>query len=577
VKTYLKILLILKAMKKMICLLAGVLILCTFNSAGKDTIKSNKTPNSISMNIRCTPDLYKIASQWSKDFCKSHPEFNINIITVDQAGLSDLSLSGENLCFISDNYFRNLDNNGSILVIGRDILVPVISINNPFLDKINLKGVSVNELQNLINNPENVFWSSLVDNTEQLPINFYSLKNDILESEVEGFPRIKIKNVNGIEVDNTEEFIKIIQNDPYAIGLCKLNDLIISNKQEFVTKIKILPIDKNGNGKMDYFENIYSNVNDFVRGVWIGKYPKSLISNVYAMMTESSKDKYETTFLKWVLSDGQQILAQNGYTELAYNERQSNIASLSVKDNNIESEQDQFAGLKTGLFILFMLMIGGVVLYFIVTKRTKNQKALLSGLHKRSGIINEKELSSPNGLYYDKTHTWAFMEKDGIVKVGIDDFMQHITGPFTRIKMKNPGEYVKKNEYLLSLVQEGKQLNIYAPFSGKIVDINEYLITEPTRINLSPYNDGWVYKISPTNWLREIQFLQMVGNYQEWLKNEIIRIKDFLTVTVNEKKMEYGMVTFQDGGELSDNILKDLGPEVWEDFQKQFIDTSIMR
>jgi hypothetical protein len=61
------------------------------------------------------------------------------------------------------------------------------------------------------------------------------------------------------------------------------------------------------------------------------------------------------------------------------------------------------------------------------------------------------------------------------------------------------------------------------------------------------------------------------------MKNEIIRIKDFLTVIVNGKSLEYGVVIFQDGGELSDNILKDLGPEVWEDFQKQFIDTSVMR
>jgi glycine cleavage system H lipoate-binding protein/ABC-type phosphate transport system substrate-binding protein len=577
VKTNSTTLLILKAMKKITCLLAGVLILCTFNSAGNDTIKRSNTYNTNSMNIGCTSDLSSITHQWSKDFCKTHPEFNINIITVDQSGMSDFSLSEENLCIISDNYFRNIDNKGSIMVIGRDILVPVISANNPFLDKINLQGVSVNRLQSFLNTPGSFYWSSLVDNNAQLPINFYSIKNESSESEVDGFPGIKMNVINGKEVENSEEFIKIIQNDPYAIGFCKLNDIIISGNQDFAANIKLLPIDKNGNGKMDYFENIYSNLNDFVRGVWIGKYPKSLVKNIYVLIKESQNDENETAFLKWVLTDGQQILAQNGYTELPFNESQSEIESLLVKDNNMETEQDQYAGLKAGLFILFILMITGIILYIIITKRTKSNKSLLSKINQASGILKETELMSPNGLYYDKTHTWAFMEKDGIVKVGIDDFMQHLTGPYTRIKMKNPGEFVKKNEYLLSLVQEGKQLNIYAPFSGKIIDINEILITEPTRVNLSPYNDGWVYKISPNNWLREIQFLQMVGNYREWLKNEIIRIKDFLTTTVNGKSTEYGVVTFQDGGELSDNILKDLGPEVWEDFQKQFIDTSLMR
>ena len=61
------------------------------------------------------------------------------------------------------------------------------------------------------------------------------------------------------------------------------------------------------------------------------------------------------------------------------------------------------------------------------------------------------------------------MEQNGIVKVGIDDFLQHITGPITRIKMKNEGDKVKKGEQILSLIQNGKQLNIYAPVSGTII------------------------------------------------------------------------------------------------------------
>jgi glycine cleavage system H lipoate-binding protein len=168
------------------------------------------------------------------------------------------------------------------------------------------------------------------------------------------------------------------------------------------------------------------------------------------------------------------------------------------------------------------------------------------------------------------------MEKDGIVKVGIDDFLHHITGPFTRIKMRNPGDSVTKNEYLFSLIQDGKQLNIYAPFSGKIIDTNEILITNPTLLNSSPYNEGWIYKIEPHNWAREIQFLRMEGDYKEWLKAEFLRIKDFLSATISAKKAELNFIAYQEGGELIDNVLKDFGPDVWEDFQKHFIDTSIM-
>ncbi|MCX6223699.1 MAG: hypothetical protein NTV01_02940 [Bacteroidia bacterium] len=82
--------------------------------------------------------------------------------------------------------------------------------------------------------------------------------------------------------------------------------------------------------------------------------------------------------------------------------------------------------------------------------------------------MNESNLIVPKGLYFDKTHTWAFMEKDGTVKVGIDDFLQHVTGAITSIKMKKPGEKIKKGEHILTIVQNGKRLNICAPLSGII-------------------------------------------------------------------------------------------------------------
>ena len=78
--------------------------------------------------------------------------------------------------------------------------------------------------------------------------------------------------------------------------------------------------------------------------------------------------------------------------------------------------------------------------------------------------------------------------------------------------MKIPGEKIKKGDIVLSLVQKGKQLNIYSPVSGTIKEQNKALLTNSSLINSSPYSDGWIYMIEPTNWLREIQFLDMAIN-----------------------------------------------------------------
>jgi hypothetical protein len=126
---------------------------------------------------------------------------------------------------------------------------------------------------------------------------------------------------------------------------------------------------------------------------------------------------------------------------------------------------------------------------------------------------------------------------------------------------------------LLTIVQKGKQLNIYAPISGTIKTINESLITNSSLINSDPYEDGWVYTIEPINWSLEIQFLTMSEKYKIWLTDEFSRLKDFFATVIKTDSPEYALV-LQDGGVLKDNVLADFGPEIWEDFQTKFIDNN---
>jgi len=67
----------------------------------------------------------------------------------------------------------------------------------------------------------------------------------------------------------------------------------------------------------------------------------------------------------------------------------------------------------------------------------------------------------------------------------------------------------------------------------------------------------------------------MAEKYKLWLQDEFIRLKDFLSTSVRSNENVYAHLVLQDGGELTDHILADLDPEVWEDFQTNFIDTSI--
>ncbi len=221
-------------------------------------------------------------------------------------------------------------------------------------------------------------------------------------------------------------------------------------------------------------------------------------------------------------------------------------------------------------FVVLSLTIDAVIQY----NKKKKLKVANSSLH-QARMFNETSISIPKGLYFDKTHTWAFMEKNGEVKIGIDDFLLHITGPLNHVKLRNSGDKILKGEGFLSIIQNGKQLILNSPISGTIISQNTKLIDDSSSIKISPFNEGWIYMIEPTNWLRETQFLLMSDKYKEWLKNEFTRLKDFFALLGQSKNIEYATIVLQDGGELKDNILEDLAPEIWEEFQTKFINTSI--
>ena len=140
--------------------------------------------------------------------------------------------------------------------------------------------------------------------------------------------------------------------------------------------------------------------------------------------------------------------------------------------------------------------------------------------------------------------------------------------------MKKDGSKVKKGEQILSIIQNGKNLDLYAPVSGIIREHNTALETNSGLINTSPYNEGWIFRIEPSNWQRENQLLFISEKYRQFLNKEFTRLKDFLTGIINAGNEKYNYAILQDGGELYDGILSQMGPEVWEDFQTKYIDPS---
>jgi glycine cleavage system H protein len=190
---------------------------------------------------------------------------------------------------------------------------------------------------------------------------------------------------------------------------------------------------------------------------------------------------------------------------------------------------------------------------------------------KALGVLSAGILKVPQGIFYSKNHTWTYLEKSGVAKVGLDDLLLHITGEVKIHQLKNQGESIKKGEILAEIDQNGRSLSIFSPISGKVLSSNPVLDTNHELLNLDPYGKGWIYSLKPTNWIAEIPSLYLADEATNWIKKELDRYKDFLAMNIGRYSPETSFATLQDGGELVDHSLSCLPDEMWKDFQKEFL------
>ncbi|HHL73607.1 MAG TPA: glycine cleavage system protein GcvH [Bacteroidetes bacterium] len=101
-------------------------------------------------------------------------------------------------------------------------------------------------------------------------------------------------------------------------------------------------------------------------------------------------------------------------------------------------------------------------------------------------------------LYYSvNDHTWAQVNDDGTVTVGMTDIAQNLAGPLLHTKCKKVGLTRKKGKPIAT-VESGKWVGpVKTPISGEIVEVNDAVAQDAKIINRSPYREGWIARIKP--------------------------------------------------------------------------------
>ncbi|MGB9821185.1 MAG: glycine cleavage system protein GcvH [Pseudothermotoga sp.] len=99
---------------------------------------------------------------------------------------------------------------------------------------------------------------------------------------------------------------------------------------------------------------------------------------------------------------------------------------------------------------------------------------------------------------YAETHEWVQVEGN-VATVGISNFAQDKLGDVVYVDLPQVGKVVKKGETLMSIESVKAASDVYAPVSGKVLQVNEKLNDQPELVNKDPEGEGWLVKIEMTN------------------------------------------------------------------------------
>jgi len=122
----------------------------------------------------------------------------------------------------------------------------------------------------------------------------------------------------------------------------------------------------------------------------------------------------------------------------------------------------------------------------------------------------------PKDLRYTKDHEWVRLE-DGKARVGITDHAQKSLGDIVYVELPPLGRSVKKGERAATVESVKAVGEVFAPLSGKVVEVNPAVTASPDLINKDPYGQGWLFVLEIAD-SQEIEALLTPEAYEELLK-----------------------------------------------------------
>ena len=276
--------------------------------------------------------LYPLMVTWSQEYEKLHPNVKIEVSAGGAGkGMADALAGLVDIGMISREITPTEVTNGAFFVaVTEGAVVATMSANNPVLQDILSHGISKQMFYDIFIAQNVTTWGQIIGRPSVTnAIDVYTRSDAAGAADVwaQFLGKKGQSDLKGIGVFGDPGLIEALKNDPYGIGYNNLAYAYDANTTLQVSGIRVVPIDLNGNGRIDSTEDFYTNKASLVQAVVQGKYPSPPAQKLY-LATKGKFTGVTKDFVKWILTEGQSYVDAAGYVPLSTDTINSQLAKL---------------------------------------------------------------------------------------------------------------------------------------------------------------------------------------------------------------------------------------------------------
>jgi phosphate transport system substrate-binding protein len=263
--------------------------------------------------------LYPMAVKWGEEFSRLHPKVRIDVQAGGAGkGIADALAGAVNFGMVSRSIHpAEVEKGAFAIAVCKDAVVPTFSTKNPLFDKVQQTGLKKELFIAVWISETAKTWGDLLGISDKTPLHVYTRSDACGAAETWAeFLGGRQEDLKGVGVYGDPGLAEAVRRDPLGLGFNNINYAYDARSKKPVSGLAILPIDLDGNGKIDEAESFYQDREAVMAAIARGVYPSPPARDLYLVTKGRPQDPLVVEFLRWVLSEGQTFVPETGYIAL---------------------------------------------------------------------------------------------------------------------------------------------------------------------------------------------------------------------------------------------------------------------